>query len=566
MITIEHHSRIIMFALVITMLFALGSRAADSSPDEAYRQAKQSYQQLSKQAVRNDDRQNWLSVAGQFKPIYRANPDHQLAPGCLYMMAKIYCEMYDRFKNPLDLGEALAYYQDITNLYPEDRLADDALFISGSIFLKQRQDPELASRAFERVLDLYPLGDMVPAATRELAKLKKNPVQNQPILGSANIKVKGTESPAPPQTTGRAKLMSIRHWSNGSYTRVVIETSSPVNYTKQLLRKTADKPRRLFIDLKSCRIDPELQKPLPIDDGLLRRVRSGQYTADTVRVVLDTLTLEDYKIFSLQDPFRIVIDVSGQQLAKQELVAPVLPDGTSPSLAQQLGLGIRRVILDPGHGGKDSGARGIGGLKEKDVVLKVARLVRDRLKRELGCEVVMTRDSDIFIPLEERTAIANTKAGDLFVSIHVNAAPTKKARGIETYILDLARTKSSMQVAARENAGSAGQISDLQNILADLIQNSKKNESVKLAEYVQESLVSGLSRSFSDIKNLGVKRAPFVVLLGAQMPSILAEISFISNPVEADRLKSDKYLGQVADQMVSGVSQYANDLNLASLR
>jgi N-acetylmuramoyl-L-alanine amidase len=230
-------------------------------------------------------------------------------------------------------------------------------------------------------------------------------------------------------------------------------------------------------------------------------------------------------------------------------------------------LGIRRIVLDPGHGGKDSGAIGVGGLKEKDIVLAVAKQVAARLRERLDCEVIMTRDSDVFIPLEERTAIANTREGDLFISIHANAAPTSNVRGIETYILDLARNKSAMQVAARENATSDSQISNLQTILLDLIQNSKKNESIKLAEYVQESMVSGLKmQKYQDVRDLGVKQAPFVVLVGAQMPAILTEIAFISNPHEAAWLKSKEYQNLMADQIVSGVSGYINDLNLAYLQ
>jgi N-acetylmuramoyl-L-alanine amidase len=236
----------------------------------------------------------------------------------------------------------------------------------------------------------------------------------------------------------------------------------------------------------------------------------------------------------------------------------------SPSLAQQLGLGIKRIVLDPGHGGKDSGACGINGLMEKDIVLKVARQISRKLKDTLGCEVIMTRNSDVFIPLEERTAIANSKEGDLFISIHVNAAPTNKARGVETYILDLARSKNAMELAARENSSSSSQISNLQTILLDLMQNSKKSESIKLAGYVQDNMVNGLRPKYQ-VKNLGVKQAPFIVLIGAQMPAILTEIAFISNPTEFMWLQSDDYINRVSTQLVAGISNYVNELNLAYL-
>jgi N-acetylmuramoyl-L-alanine amidase len=240
------------------------------------------------------------------------------------------------------------------------------------------------------------------------------------------------------------------------------------------------------------------------------------------------------------------------------------PSGKALSLVRQLGLGIRRIVIDPGHGGKDPGTSSPRGLKEKDIVLKVARKVAGKLKASLGCEVVLTRDSDIFIPLEERTAIANSKEGDLFLSIHVNAAPQSTVHGIETYVLDLASNKDAMRLAALENATSARQLSDLQSILVDLLNNSKLHESVKLAEQVQEEMVSGLGRKYSHINDLGVKKAPFIVLIGAQMPAILTEIAFLSNPVEEKRLKSDQYLNQVADHISSGISQYVDSMNLAA--
>ncbi|MHB1015556.1 MAG: N-acetylmuramoyl-L-alanine amidase family protein, partial [Desulfurivibrionaceae bacterium] len=235
----------------------------------------------------------------------------------------------------------------------------------------------------------------------------------------------------------------------------------------------------------------------------------------------------------------------------------------TPTLARQLGLGIKRIVIDPGHGGKDPGTCSPSGLKEKDIVLDVALKVAKILREKLGCEVILTRDRDVFVPLEERTAIANAKEADLFLSIHVNAAPSHDAHGIETYVLDLASNKDAMRLAAMENATSAKQISDLQSILLDLMQNSKINESLKLAGLVQEKMVSGLNQKFSDVSNLGVKKAPFVVLIGAQMPSILTEIAFLSNPEEEKRLKNEAYLTDVATQISGGVAQYVESMSLA---
>jgi N-acetylmuramoyl-L-alanine amidase len=581
---------LLALACLATLASLPGARPAQGATAKGdltnhYAQAKQYSQEVTDSPALAAERQNWLTAIKNFRDIYQADQAHPLAPACLFMMARLYRTMHGRFKNPLDLSEAAAYYEDIVALYANDRLADDALLALADIYLAERQSPDKAARLFNRLLKTYPAGDMAPAAAGALARITGNDRGQAPVLLSASKKTPISHAPAAVAAggpgTGMASLKPLRHWSNNNYTRVVIETTSPVKYRENLLKKTANAPRRLYIDLENCRIAPELQDAIPINDGLLKRVRSGQYAPDITRVVLDTQSLSDYKIFSLQEPFRIVIDLKGQNSPDPQSAPPAVllatdakaavrtasitvGGGSPPSLAQQLGLGIRRIVLDPGHGGKDSGARGKGGVMEKDIVLKVARQLARKLREKLGCEVVMTRDSDVFIPLEERTAIANSKEGDLFISIHVNAAPNNKARGIETYILDLARSKNAMELAARENSTSTSQISNLQTILLDLIQNSKKSESIKLAEYVQDHMVNGLRPRYP-IKNLGVKQAPFVVLVGAQMPAILIEIAFLSNPTEAKWLQSDDYIGRVSDQLLAGISGYTNELNFAYL-
>jgi N-acetylmuramoyl-L-alanine amidase len=223
-------------------------------------------------------------------------------------------------------------------------------------------------------------------------------------------------------------------------------------------------------------------------------------------------------------------------------------------------LGIRKIVIDPGHGGRDPGAIAPNGLKEKDIVLAVSKKLATLLRTRLGAEVVLTRTTDAFIPLEERTAIANTEKGDLFISVHVNSAPSPRLLGVETYVLNLTNDEDSMRLAALENATSASKMSDLQNILADLLNNTKLDESTKLAEHVQTKMAQGLR-----IKDLGVKQAPFYVLIGAQMPAILSEITFLSNPGEAQRLRQDYYLKTIAEHISAGVNEYIRGSNLAMI-
>ena len=216
------------------------------------------------------------------------------------------------------------------------------------------------------------------------------------------------------------------------------------------------------------------------------------------------------------------------------------------------------------HGGKDPGAMA-NQMLEKDIVLKIAQKLKPKLEHLLNCEVILTRNDDSYLSLEERTAIANTEEADLFVSLHLNAHPSEDSRGLETYFLNLSTNAEAMRVAAMENATSTHQISDLEGILSDILKNSKIDESSRLAERVHTTILSGLNgKQFGEIKNLGVKQAPFYVLIGAQMPSILLEIAFISNKDEAENLKNPYYLETVASQIANGISAYVKT-NTASL-
>jgi N-acetylmuramoyl-L-alanine amidase len=219
-------------------------------------------------------------------------------------------------------------------------------------------------------------------------------------------------------------------------------------------------------------------------------------------------------------------------------------------------------VIDAGHGGKDKGASGEGPVHEKDLTLLLAKKLAQRLKQELKVEAILTRDSDRFLPLEERTAIANTRQADLFVSIHVNASPNPLAQGFETYFLNLATDEESIRVAARENATSTKRIGDMQKILKDLMLNTKIDESSRLAHQVQNHLVETMNGKFGPVKNLGIKQAPFYVLIGAQMPSILVEASFISNAQERERLLQEDYQDQIVEGILRGIERYVRETKL----
>jgi N-acetylmuramoyl-L-alanine amidase len=229
------------------------------------------------------------------------------------------------------------------------------------------------------------------------------------------------------------------------------------------------------------------------------------------------------------------------------------------SLARQLGLGVSRIVIDAGHGGHDPGARA-NGVTEAELVLDVAQRLAKLLETLPGTEVVMTRDSDVFIPLEERTAIANRAGADLFLSIHANAARNTRARGVETYFLNFALNAEAEAVAARENAGSSRTMGNLPDIVKAIATNNKIDESRDFARMVQHSMVRRLSARNQLLKDLGVKQAPFVVLIGAMMPSVLAEVSFVTNKAEAQLLKSGAYRQHIAQALFDAILSYQRSL------
>ncbi len=337
-------------------------------------------------------------------------------------------------------------------------------------------------------------------------------------------------------------ITDVSYWSYPDYTRVVITLSDSADFIKKQLSN----PDRLFFDIRNSRIKKELKAILPVDNGMLKSVRAAQFNKDTVRVVLDLDKVKDYKVISIGDPVQIIIDVYGLS-----------------SLADKTLSSRKRIVIDPGHGGHDPGAVGPNGLCEKDVVLDIGLKLRKILAEDPDIEVCMTRDRDVFIPLVERTAIANSKNADLFVSIHANSSPKRGSKGIETYFLNWSDDMESMKVAARENQISLKKMRSMKKKmdpldieLADLKRSHKRDESNKLANYIQMMLINELNRNYSHIVDLRVKWAMFYVLFGAQMPSVLAEVSFISNPIEEKLLSKNSYREDLAKAIASGIKRY----------
>ncbi len=529
--------------LILLGLFFSSPPALGSDYEDQYRKARNHYYALKDSETKKKYRSYWLRCIEEFQAVYSKYPESPRADDALFTVAKLYFDLYSYSFLKSDLQKALTSFQSLVVKYPSSRLADDAQFKIGEIHLRRKEFSK-AYQAFQKVVDQFPRGDMVTMARRKLIELKE--YQPKPLARE----VKDLSS-----------VTEMRHWSNPDYTRVVIYMDGEASYRHHLLKQdpSIEKPPRLYIDIDSARISPQLKQPIPIHDGLLKMARAGQNSPDTVRVVLDIESIKDYNPFHWNDPFRIVIDIFGESSSEGKALAaieekrPVLPPPDP---------GIKRIVIDPGHGGHDPGAIGPSGLKEKDVVLRIAKRLSKELKKR-GYEVFLTRERDIYLPLEERTAIANTKKADLFVSIHANASRKRGARGIETYILNFPSDEEAMELAARENAISPEKLTDLQIILYDLMLSAKLNDSSRLAHHVHRSICKSLKQRYSGSLDRRVKQAPFIVLMGARMPAILAEVSFISNRYEERKLKSRKYLDKIASSISDGLHGYAEETRAA---
>ena len=572
---------------LLALLFSTGGAAegAQASARKLYDEAHAAETRLQGSKSRTAKKSEWVRVARMYRSVVVSHPQSGYSDDALFYEAEIYREVYRRFDDDAALERSLDSYLLLANGYPSSKWAPRACLNRGKIQLERGSDRKSASAELSRVVADWPGTPEAAEARRVLDDM----VQTRRAAA------------APERETfprGIVGVRNIRQWTGTEYTRIVIDLDDEVKYTEGSVQD----PARIYFDLLGARVTKDLASRIfPVRDGFLQQIRVGQNKTDVVRVVLDFQNVSEYNVFTLPDPYRLVVDILGKAPAPgtpvevvstaaapaEELPAPtptaIVAEATPApepvaaeasadiirvppaprvdgySIIQQLGLSASRVVIDPGHGGHDPGTMNKIGLREKEVVLDVSHRLRKLLEKD-GFEVVMTRDKDVFIPLEERTAIANSKGADLFVSIHVNAARSTKPRGTETYFLNLATTPDAEEVAARENAVTTRRVNELQGILQKLLNNEKITESRELASRVQTSLSSELYASSKDARNRGVKTAPFYVLLGAQMPSVLVEVAYLTNRRDAELLGDGTFRQKVAESIAVGIRGYQDSL------
>ena len=483
----------------------------------------------------------------------------------------------------------VASYEDAARQFPRSGYSDNALWqaavLSADAFWQFGDDRDrvAATRLFARLKAGFPTSSLIPRIAGHTSRLQ----------GAATAADASAAITASASTT--ATLRAIRREVLPDALRITLELEQEATFVEERL----DAPMRVSVDLRDTQAVEALKDAtITFPDDVVRRARVGRQPGNRTRVVFDLQGAGRHSVYSLYNPYRVVIDFERTATAAKPpvpapaaplsskaaplpgtpAVPPVTPTGrgtvvdagTPPSTAsanatggfsmsRQLGLGVARVVIDPGHGGRDPGAQ-TRELNEAEVVLDIALELERLLAKEPNVEVVLTRRTNVYVSLEERTAIANKSGADLFLSIHVNASANQAARGFETYFLNFASNPEAEALAARENAGSAKTMSSLPEIVKAITLNNKIDESRDFASMVQKSLQERLRRADPGAKNLGVKQAPFMVLIGATMPSVLVEVSFMTNRNEATLLRSDSHRRHLADALRAGIMSYQRSL------
>ncbi len=549
--------------------------------DRRYEKAAKNYHRLFKSTQYNKIEDNWLKTIRQFQTIFKNYPKHRQAAPSLYNIGKLYRGLFQRSRKSIYLDRSNIAFRTVVKKYPTSELADNAQYLLAENYEIYQKEHNLAYYEYQKLITLFPNQSMAKKAAVKLTQLNPNlksvptPTQPDNVLPPndlATARFGGLSEEEANQSDKLILISKIDCWSTDDWSRMVINIGEDVRYKYQALPedKSRGKSKRMVVDIINAYLPLNFNKKIATDDGLVKQIRVAQFDQSTVRIVLDLTNLKKVKVFDFKLPrqYKIVVDVLGQSpvknhIASKSIVAPTVEikeDKQQPlTLANNLGLTVKRIILDPGHGGKDPGAVAFG-IKEKDIALKIAKQLKQVINREKPrMEVLLTRNKDIFLSLEARTAFANKNQGDLFISIHLNASDKEQVWGLETYSLDLATDNDALALAAKENQTTVENMSGLQRILNELMVDSKIKESELLAKYIQKSAIDAIrATKIIHLKDLGIKQAPFRVLLGARMPSALIEVGFLTNKQEHKLLKTGKYHLALATGIFKGISGYIN--------
>lgn len=493
--------------LVSQTNFAVAARSL--SANDLYFLAQKSFYQLKAAPEKQKFRHNWIKTIKLFSKVVYRYPKSNEAYRAEFTIGKLYDGLNAVSKNPKDLDLAVQYYNSVSEKYSPANLSDDALFRVAEIYFAKR-DFASASTTFKKIFEKYPKGDKANIARQKYKSIKISP-------------------------------------ENKFYAKVAVVAK------------------------------PKSPKPVAIarQDSNLKRATSIATSEDNIKIVAE-FKQKNHKTIVKKINRPKLAKLSSKGLVKKKVLKlPIssakkeveIKDGFgrgylyNPKVQKHKQGDIPLIVVDAGHGGKDHGARSTSGIKEKDVNIKIAKHVKTILVNRFKYRVVMTRKDDTFIPLKDRSKISNKRNADLFVSIHANAAKRKSAHGIETYFLGTSHNERALETAARENGELVKSVKDnqVQQILASLITTTKINDSSRLAGRVQDNLYKSSKKKYRGLKNLGVKEGPFYVLHGADMPSILVEVGFLTHRKESKMLANPEYIYRLATSIAEGIHKYLQD-------
>lgn len=506
-----------LWILLIQGLPALLGREWDRpGAVRAYEQAGKLNASLHAERVASRTPQRYLEVIQKYRQVLLKDPHFGGCDDSLYFMGKLYQEMGERFRQPRYYQLAVDTYLRLVGQYPRTTYGADALMAAGDLLVTQLRKPEAAETQFQKVISTYSSSAQAKSARQALDSLEKNKAASR-----------DSKSPAanePPVHLSGPNRQNNDSAHAGSGKNKEHQDPATVNSNK-------DRPPAGSLELTR---GPQL-KPTPAP--------GGKATSPSPASAASPGTL-------MAAPKRL------------DPPKPARPTSAGVrTLTRTLGLKTGKIVIDPGHGGHDTGTIGKQGLREKDLALDLALRLRAIIQGRLDAEVILTRETDVFVPLEERTEIANKHKADLFLSIHANYSRNSRVSGVETYILNFARTADERELASRENAASHRTISDLEDLVRSITRQEKLNESKELARSIQKRLQHAMTKLNPSSRNRGIRQAPFVVLAGASMPSVLTEVAFLSNPRDAAALLKDKPRSAAAEALFQGVFDYIRSLS-----
>ena len=536
---------------------AFGSSEAREPGAVLFQKANEKYQSLPKNLPLPEEKAlQLIEEFGQFQSQFPTHPQAALA---LFQMGKLHRQLFHASGQHAYLLQSLKTFRQLIQDYPNSTLTDDSQFFIGVILEEDKKEPALALLEYQKVLEYQQ--DQAKRARQKIKQLQKSNGLAHLLSGRKTPsfpaqKYQGGLAISPSRALPKATILSIRYWATEHWLKIVINTSRPIPFLYGILLPSPSS-QVLHVDLLDSQPATDLVANLQEKDRFIDNWALQVLNPRITRLTFAASRQVSWRVFDYESSNQntIIVEVFPQEV---ERPADLLTDGTDAprkeiALAQRP---IRHIVIDPGHGGVDPGGVGFG-IYEKDIVLAIGRELKKIIENRSSLKAFLTRNSDRFLSLEERALLAKQYQGDLFISLHVNAHPVKTAHGIESYYLNVTDSWTTQQLAIRENQMSAAGLQNFSNILKDLLRWKDFSQSENLTKTLHAHLLKNVGQHVAKApRDLGVKEAPFLILLQAGMPATLLEISFITNPQENLRLQNLPYQKAVAEGIFQGIQAY----------